>query len=1685
MKYPAFMRTVAAFGLLAATLLPSSAQTIRRVTTAGDASANGSSWMNAMTLQAALRASTRAGDQVWIAAGIYLPHPSDRNATFRIRAGVLVYGGFDPVADATDTDTSSRSGGATILSGDLADNDIVRPAEGDDQTVYDASRTDNSYTMVTLTGANVTLDGLTIEAGERGTEFMNLSLGITFYYGTGLYEEAGTTGTTLTNCTFNNNSAGDSGGGAYFRGTATLTGCTFNNNHSGYWGGGASFVEGATLTDCTFTKNTASGGLSSGGGAHFLTTGTLTRCTFTDNEAFREGGGAYFWDAGSTLTNCTFNNNSVHEAGGGVGFLNAATLTNCTFNNNHADEGGGGGCFYGQTTLTGCDFNSNDSGYSGGGATFSSVATVTNCTFTDNEAISDGGGATFSGVATVTNCTFTGNETTSNNGGGAAFSQAGTLVNCVFANNSATPDGGGVYFSSRGTVTNTTFYNNTATQKGGGIYAGNSTFTLRNSLLIDNTAVNDAAGHQVYAENLNANNTVNINYNLIEGGANGVAFEDELGQAVVEITLMREATDGGTLFMSTTVEDDDFLRLADNTVALNAGNNDYVNMATPPITHDAAGNARIQGVVGNKLVDLGAYESAYETILQVPQTIDFTLDAEGVIGIALDLGTTSSGLAITYTISNTDVAEVGTGDQAGKLILKAIGTATITASQAGNTGFMAATAVTQTIRVREPIVRRVTMTGTGDGSNWTQAMTLQAALATTPGDHIWMAAGTYRPGMADDGNPDTDEREATFRIPEGVLIYGGFEGTDVATDDDGFDPVAGTDGRVRETDGAFTNETILSGDLADDDGTRPAPPVAEMPTAEETAALAAYAATREDNSYTVVTLAGKNVRLNGLTIEAGERGAEVITGHHGAGLYAGVGTTVMLTACTFTNNSADDDGGGAYFNAEVTLTTCTFNNNTVSDRYSDGGGAYFFRTATLTGCTFNNNAADDDGGGAYFRTEATLTGCTFTENMTTDSRSDGGGAFFSRTATLTGCTFTDNTASGQNSDGGGAYFDAEATLTGCIFTDNTASSRFFNLGGGGVYFSQAGTLVNCVFANNNGSIDGGGVFFRRGGTVINSTFYNNRAARGGGIFFFTSTNNPVTLQNNLFLGNTSGHQVYVINSRASDVVIIQHNLLAGGATAGIGYWTPGAAGITEANTVDASDPALVFASTDAAHADYLRLKDGSPAMDAGNNDYLDNGTPDDTDDDIKTDAVGEARIQSGTVDLGAYEGESAFVTPTAQTITFISDDTGTVGNTITLAATASSGLPVTFAITTQTPTSGTGNVATLAAGVLSLASAGTVVITATQTGNANYAEATQTQTIAVSVTPPTAQTITFTSDDTGIVGNTITLAATASSGLPVTFAITTQTPTSGTGNVATLAAGVLSLASAGTVVITATQTGDANYAEATQTQTIAVSVTPPTAQTITFTSDDTGTVGNTITLAATASSGLPVTFAITTQTPTSGTGNVATLAAGVLTLENAGTMVITATQTGNANYAEATQTQTIAVSVTPPTAQTITFTSDDTGLVGNTITLMATASSGLPVTFAITTQTPTSGTGNVATLAAGVLTLAGAGTVVITATQTGNANYAEATQTQTIAVAESVLGIEEDAGDFVLYPNPTSGKLHFSERVGQFRLYGVEGRLLEVWENVRSADLTARPAGLYFAEVIRDGRSVRYRIVRE
>ena len=231
---------------------------------------------------------------------------------------------------------------------------------------------------------------------------------------------------------------------------------------------------------------------------------------------------------------------------------------------------------------------------------------------------------------------------------------------------------------------------------------------------------------------------------------------------------------------------------------------------------------------------------------------------------------------------------------------------------------------------------------------------------------------------------------------------------------------------------------------------------------------------------------------------------------------------------------------------------------------------------------------------------------------------------------------------------------------------------------------------------------------------------------------------------------------------------------------------------------------------------------------------------------------------------------------------------------------------------------------------------------------------------------------------------------------------------------------------------------------------------------------------------------------------------VITIAANTGTSTRTATLTFTTTGgTGTAATATLTITQQAAAATPDPPSIAL----SGTGITGDadagytveaeaaesmlTVDVMPTDATGWEVTTTtdtdgIITLAPLMGAADVdavITIAANTTTSTRTATLTFTTTGgTGTAATATLTITQQAAV---VLGFEEDASEFTLYPNPTSGKLHFSEQVGQFRLYSVEGRLLESWKNVRSVDLTERHAGLYFVEVVRDGRSVRWRVVRE
>ncbi len=154
-------------------------------------------------------------------------------------------------------------------------------------------------------------------------------------------------------------------------------------------------------------------------------------------------------------------------------------------------------------------------------------------------------------------------------------------------------------------------------------------------------------------------------------------------------------------------------------------------------------------------------------------------------------------------------------------------------------------------------------------------------------------------------------------------------------------------------------------------------------------------------------------------------------------------------------------------------------------------------------------------------------------------------------------------------------------------------------------------------------------------------------------------------------------------------------------------------------------------------------------------------------------------------------------------------------------------------------------------------------------------------------------------------------------------------------------------------------------------------------QTITFNALPTKTFGDAnFSLTATASSGLPIAYQSLNT-------NVATVSGSTLTIVGAGTANIVASQAGNATYSAANNvTQILLVN---KANQTISFASIPLKTVGSpAFNLIATASSGLPVSY-------TSSNTSVATISGNLLTPINIGTTTVTATQAGNNNYNAAT----------------------------------------------------------------------------------------
>src|ERR1039458_3453859 len=342
---------------------------------------------------------------------------------------------------------------------------------------------------------------------------------------------------------------------------------------------------------------------------------------------------------------------------------------------------------------------------------------------------------------------------------------------------------------------------------------------------------------------------------------------------------------------------------------------------------------------------------------------------------------------------------------------------------------------------------------------------------------------------------------------------------------------------------------------------------------------------------------------------------------------------------------------------------------------------------------------------------------------------------------------------------------------------------------------------------------------------------------------------------------------------------------------------------------------------------------------------------------LATDNVGNRQQTPGQAQTTTVIGV------TAPTITF------TVPNHIygdapfTVAATSNSSGAITYSVVSGS--------ATISGSTVTLTGAGTVVLQASQVATGNYASGAQTATFTVAGQAPT---ISFTVPNHTYGDAPFTVSAASNSSGAITYSVVSGP--------ATISGSTVTLTSAGTVVLQASQAAAGSYTSGTQTATFTVAGQLPT---ISFTAPN-HTYGDApFTVSAASNSSGAITYSVVS--------GPATISGSTVTLIGAGTVVLQASQVAAGGYTSDTQTATFAVAGNAPT---ITFTVPNHTYGDAPFAVLATSNSSGAITYSVVSGP--------ATVSGSTVTLTGAGTVVLQASQAAAGGYAAGTQTANFIV---------------------------------------------------------------------------------
>lgn len=336
-------------------------------------------------------------------------------------------------------------------------------------------------------------------------------------------------------------------------------------------------------------------------------------------------------------------------------------------------------------------------------------------------------------------------------------------------------------------------------------------------------------------------------------------------------------------------------------------------------------------------------------------------------------------------------------------------------------------------------IRYVKPNATGDGTSWDNASgdlqkMIDELAENNPQNQtgeVWVAAGTYVPNVQIISN---STYSASFRMRDGISVYGGFEGTETSRRE-----------RAKGTmPWMFTNRTVLQGSYY-------------TPSATEWNESSHKWGVNSDSRHVVffapLPSEGKTsfdniTTLNGVTIQGGYAqggtGATDFLTDRGAGVY--MVANAYLNECIVTENLSTGNGGGVYLHGGRVINSLVYNNS--SD--SDGGGIYVENAGIVLTSMVSNNSASNGAGVYMAHTGVWNDGVSHPEYM------------------ILSTSVVSNNTSRQNGavycDQGGVVQQSTIVNNVCpTATDNATSNASQT---GGIYINEYALVLNSVLWNN-------------------------------------------------------------------------------------------------------------------------------------------------------------------------------------------------------------------------------------------------------------------------------------------------------------------------------------------------------------------------------------------------------------------------------------------------------------------------------------------------------------------------------------------------------------------------------------------------------------------------------------------